>query len=385
MNAGESEFQTALIQELIINTNNWFGAENWDQERFGPYKFSFKGSALSTLNRLFSGKLAILPSNAWRGLVKNLSSLEHSLRGLGLVYDLLADAESKATLIKVLAYRLMGYRKVKLPINTSWYWSMREGTTSLIKSDDAIKVSFPSLSLQHMSLEKIGYPVELFLVPSGVMITFILKQYEYGKTNPTIKVRSGDYVIDAGGCWGDTALYFAHNVGSLGQVYSFEFTPENLDIFQRNLKLNPDLAKRIEIVPHALWEDSGRVIHYSPLGPGTSMAQPRPTPDNHAGSLQVTTLSIDDFINERKLPRVDFIKMDIEGAELKALKGAEKTLINYRPRLAISVYHRQDDLIDIPTYIKELDLGYEFFLDHFTIYGEETVLFAQPNNMLPEG
>jgi hypothetical protein len=46
--------------------------------------------------------------------------------------------------------------------------------------------------------------------------------------------------------------------------------------------------------------------------------------------------------------------------------------------LAISVYHKDDDFISIPNYLRNLDLGYEFFLDHFTIYGEETVLFASP-------
>jgi hypothetical protein len=70
--------------------------------------------------------------------------------------------------------------------------------------------------------------------------------------------------------------------------------------------------------------------------------------------------------------------MDIEGAELGALRGAERTLREFRPRLAISVYHREDDLVEIPRYLDGLGLGYEFFLDHFTIYGEETVLFAQP-------
>jgi len=102
--------------------------------------------------------------------------------------------------------------------------------------------------------------------------------------------------------------------------------------------------------------------------------------DGNHDSLQVTTISIDDFVSERKLPRVDFIKMDIEGAELSALKGAEKTICANKPRLAIAVYHRQDDFIDISTYLNDLDVGYEFFLDHFTIYGEETILFAAPNN-----
>jgi len=69
--------------------------------------------------------------------------------------------------------------------------------------------------------------------------------------------------------------------------------------------------------------------------------------------------------------------MDIEGAELDALRGAEQTLRAFKPRLAISLYHNKTDLTEIPEYLNALDLGYEFYLDHFTIHNEETVLFAR--------
>jgi FkbM family methyltransferase len=378
MNAGGSAFQIALTLELMSSMNNWYGVENWDYERFGPYQSTIKTAAVTRLNKLFSGKLAFVPARYDPAVIGRMSALAHSLSGLESIYSLLADENSKSTLVKVIAYRLLGHRKVKFPVNTSEYWSTREGTRTLVTSHDTIKIKFPDLSLRRVSLEKIGYPIELYFVPGGIMITFILKQYEYGKSAPKIKAQDGDYVIDAGGCWGDTALYFAHNVGERGKVYSFEFTPENIDIFQRNLDLNSQLAKRIEIVPNALWHSSGEMITYSPAGPGTFVTPGAPR--NNGDALQVMTTSIDDFVSERQLPRVDFIKMDIEGAELNALKGAEKTIRTHKPRLAISVYHRADDVIDIPAYIQELDPGYEFFLDHFTIYGEETVLFARHRN-----
>ena len=74
---------------------------------------------------------------------------------------------------------------------------------------------------------------------------------------------------------------------------------------------------------------------------------------------------------------MDFIKLDIEAAEMSALRGAERTLRRFRPRLAISVYHKEEDLIDIPQFIAALDLGYRLYLDHFTIHAEETILFAE--------
>ena len=80
------------------------------------------------------------------------------------------------------------------------------------------------------------------------------------------------------------------------------------------------------------------------------------------------------------LPRVDFIKMDIEGAEIHALKGAEKTLRQFHPKVAISLYHSLEDFKTIPRYLDSLGLKYKFYLDHHTIYENETVLFGIPVN-----
>ena len=78
------------------------------------------------------------------------------------------------------------------------------------------------------------------------------------------------------------------------------------------------------------------------------------------------------------MDRVDFIKLDIEGAELRTLKGAEHTLNRFRPSLAISLYHSLDDFVAIPAFLRNLNLNYGFYLDHFTTHREETVLFARP-------
>jgi len=356
--------------------SNWYGSENWDHERFGAYRSSFKREAITRLNALFSKRIAIVPANINRELVQNVSSIENHIEGLASLYELLADESSKQTLVKVLAYRLLGPKKVKLPHNTPSYWSQREAAKNLIKGSGSIKVKFPKLTMRHMSLEKLGYPIELYYAAGGLMATFVLGQYEYRKRKPEIKAAEGDYVIDGGGGWGDTALYFAHRVGDQGKVHAFEFNSENLEILNKNLNLNPELLKRIEVVPRALWGTSKEVIRYSHNGPATSLAQSMG--NDGKGSLQVTTVSIDDFVRERELPKVDFIKMDIEGAELSALKGAEETLRLFRPNLAISIYHRDVDFVEIPEYLKNLALRYEFYLDHFTIYGEETILFATP-------
>jgi FkbM family methyltransferase len=373
MSKNNSTFLIALIQELMKNMNNWYGAENWDSEFFGGYETTHKSAMVSKINELFSGSFSILPVTHDQDVIQNISRIQDSLEELAYVYDLLADESSKSTLVKVLTYRLMGHKKVKLPLNTESYWSQRRGMKALINGNETIQINFLDWKLRRFALDKIGYPLEVFFLAGGVMATFILKQYEYRKRTPEIKAEAGDYVIDAGGCWGDTALYFAHEIGEHGKVFAFEFTADNLAVFNKNMSLNPELASRIEVFPKAMWESSGQKISYSSDGPATSLAINRPNSEN---SLEVLTVSIDDFVKEKKLPRVDFIKMDIEGAELGALRGAEETLRTFKPKLGISVYHKENDLIEIPTYLDKLGLGYRFFLDHFTIYGGETVLFA---------
>ena len=68
--------------------------------------------------------------------------------------------------------------------------------------------------------------------------------------------------------------------------------------------------------------------------------------------------------------------MDIEGAELEALKGARNTILKDKPDLAICVYHKNEDIIEIPRYILELDPEYELYLRHYDLAEYETVLYA---------
>lgn len=364
----------ALMNELTRSMTNCYGSDNWDSERFGPYKSTLKSSLISKLNGLLAGSLAIVPLTN----VPNLDweKLNRSVEGLSALYELLEDEHSKATLVQLITYRLLGPRKVKLSLNNASYWSQRQQVHRLVKSREGIQVSMPKAVLNHLTLEEIGYPIELYYTTSGVVSTFMLKQYEYGKATPPIKVQDSDHVIDAGGGWGDTALYFANAAGKQGRVFTFEFTPENLEIFARNVSMNPQLESRIELDKRALWNVSGEVFHYFSHGPGTSLDNTRHH-NNGGESLQVTTVSIDDLVKEKNLAKVDFIKMDVEGAELNALKGAEQTIRTFKPRLAISVYHKENDLTEIPEYLNALGLGYKFFLDHFTIHNEETVLFAR--------
>ncbi len=92
-----------------------------------------------------------------------------------------------------------------------------------------------------------------------------------------------------------------------------------------------------------------------------------------SGGVQVQANSIDNIISNEN---VTFIKMDIEGAELQAIEGAKNTIRRYRPKLAICVYHKPEDIIDIPARILELNKDYRLYLRHYSYVDTETVLYA---------
>ncbi|GAB1234025.1 FkbM family methyltransferase [Ferrigenium sp. UT5] len=362
-------FQEALKR---YKSNDWEG--NWDFRRFGPF-LPVSPSATSNLGFRAELKEKIKTLLAFLGLYqrKTLVSLIVKEQGLQWLYERLSDAESGKILIDVMAYRVLGHRKVKLPLNTPEYWDKLKALEGRANTGDFIDLGFLGWRADRYDLKDEGYPIQVYARAPGVFTQLLLQQYRCITPDHVIEVEAGDTVIDAGGCYGDTALYFAHKAGEKGRVFSFEFMPDNIRIFTRNLELNPGLANQIEIISNPLWSSSGQRLYVEGIGPAAHIT---PSP-KASDAKQVETLKIDDLVENRQLARVDFIKMDIEGAELEALKGAAETIRRYRPKLAISVYHRLPDFWEIPQWIDGLGAGYRFHLRHFTIHTEETVLFAE--------
>ena len=88
---------------------------------------------------------------------------------------------------------------------------------------------------------------------------------------------------------------------------------------------------------------------------------------NPNGTFTGNFIDLDTYVAKKNLPRVDYIKLDIEGAELEMLHGAAKTITRCKPKMAVSAYHRWDDLWTLATYIKSLRPDYEFEFRHYRI------------------
>ncbi len=283
-------------------------------------------------------------------------------------YHKLVDDASRELMVRLFALRLLGARKVALPMSADRYRALVERARRLRVKEATVDLGFQGWHADRYDLAPLGSPIVLDAHPLNIVQTFLLEQYACPE-HSAARVAPGDVVIDGGGCWGDTALYFASRVGPAGHVVSYEFWPPNLNLLETNLARNPDVASWIEVEHRALWERSDERLATWGNGPGT---QVKPSQDGTG----VLTRAIDDTPGALGLARIDFIKLDVEGAELRALKGAEQILRRDRPRLAVSLYHRAADWVDIPAYLDELALGYRFSLGHFTVHHEETVLFA---------
>lgn len=194
------------------------------------------------------------------------------------------------------------------------------------------------------------------------------RQYFFERDGVRVQPEPGDTVLDCGGGLGDTAVLFANRVGPSGRVFVFEFVEENQRLSVLNRGLNPELADRIVEVPLGVWSKSGEALRYEDASVSTRVSG--------KGSLEATSVALDDFVAERGIEKVDFIKMDVEGAERDAIAGAARTLREHAPRLAISAYHLHDDLYALPRLIRAINPEYGFWLDHHTIHREETVVYA---------
>ena len=300
---------------------------------------------------------------------ERLAEIVEHLPGLGETHDLLGDTRSQEVLLSVLRFRVLGPGHVALPVSRRSFWE------AVARTERTRRVTAEALETPF------GVKADLYEVPGrdgtiryfgpGQEVTefFELEQYRYEHGGVRIAAGPGDIVIDGGGGWGETALYFADLVGEQGRVLCFEFLPDSLAVLERNLAENPRLRGRIDVLTKPLWSARGERLGFVPDALVTSVGETR-------GEEAAMSETIDGLREDRQLERVDFIKLDVEGAEPAALEGARTTLERYKPRLAVAGYHAIEHLVLIPRLLSSL--GYEVFIDHTSAGPWETVIFARP-------
>jgi FkbM family methyltransferase len=295
----------------------------------------------------------------------------------------LGDDASRALLLRFLAFRALGPAHVRLQLDAGEYRRSVIGMTARLIQAVGI-TGMPGLPYEwshHLfDFAPLGTPLVLAGPPLPLASTVVFSQYAYrdAAAAPLARPLPGDVVLDVGGCWGETALWMAHHVGPGGRVHCFEPGELNRTLLAANLERNPEPARRVTLHAAPLAAEAGQEIWVDDVagaGVTTHVAEPG------AGALPVkpaVTDAIDAMVARGALERIDLIKMDVEGAELEVLKGAASTLRTQRPRLALSAYHRPDDLAVLPAFVASLGLEYEWFLQCSTMTDVDTILFGVP-------
>lgn len=168
--------------------------------------------------------------------------------------------------------------------------------------------------------------------------------------------------VDGGSLDGGDSLNFIRWCGGTYKaICVFEPDEENCKTLSHLMKQ----CHHVEIFKEGPWNDEEKLHFITGKKENSTISD--------MGNTTIKVTSIDKKLKERK---PTFIKMDIEGSEMEALFGAAETIRKWKPKLAICVYHKSGDILDIPQKILELNSEYKLYLRHYSYVDTETVLYA---------
>lgn len=181
-----------------------------------------------------------------------------------------------------------------------------------------------------------------------------------------IKLRESENFIDCGGYDGLSSLDFIGRVsGKYEKLVIFEPDKKCQAMIRKNMPRD----KRIRLISKGVW-DTETKLSFAASGDAASHV----VEEGDTASAEVISVVSIDKCDECK--NATFIKMDLEGAEQKALKGAEQTIKRNMPKLAICIYHSDEDMIKIIDYIHDLVPEYKLYVRHHSTAAIETVVYA---------
>jgi FkbM family methyltransferase len=233
-----------------------------------------------------------------------------------------------------------------------------------------------------------GPQIELLPGQFGSMVTWL-----FGVDEPREVawfrrfVPPGGVVIDVGANIGQYTLMAAQLAGPSGHVFAFEPDPLNAAALQRSIERN-GFADRVELLRIAVAGRSGEAV----LELQSDRTRSRLCPNKSVGSLRpaatlVRTLALDDFADDRELDRLDFLKIDVEGADIDVLRGAERVIWRLQPTLMVE--YEPDWLLAygerpeaLPAFVKSLGYGYQFVNSRGVFDGVPTVTGARGGNLI---
>ena len=274
-----------------------------------------------------------------------------------IFYDMLKDNISKKFFKKATIYRYM------LAFYPEAFGNIKN-SMHLIFKYSIVNIFYWIFKRILFIIQRFKYPLEI-----EVFITFYifgLKQYNIKNI---FEVKNDAVVFDIGAFKGDTAYFFSKKCSNKARIYAFEPDENNYKIL---LKIKDKYKLNNVIASNILFSNSETEINF------LSMDLNRP-------AVKMKSTTIDKFVEENNIEKIDYIKMDVEGAERNILEGAIKTIKKFKPSLAIAIYHGgklfMEDFYNIPIFIKNIiNEDYEYYIRTFHPAGLETILFCKPKD-----
>ena len=168
--------------------------------------------------------------------------------------------------------------------------------------------------------------------------------------------------VDCGALDGNTSIWATEWFNQIHKIWVFEPDTRNAKECKENLK---NIESEVSVIEKAVYS-SNTELYFKESNNGMSSI-------DSSGEVCVKTATLDSVIEDRGDL---YIKMDIEGAEIEALRGAERLIRNCKPKLAICIYHKDEDVIKIPEMLLKYNEDYKFYIRHYSLTKNETVLYA---------
>lgn len=170
------------------------------------------------------------------------------------------------------------------------------------------------------------------------------------------KAKKGDVILDFGAFCGASAYTFSKLVGEEGIVYAFEPDPTNYECLLWNIRKHN--LTNVVAIKKAIWSETTQLEFQAEGNMGSAV---KGTSSRENRTVKVDAIALDDFINEYRLNRIDFIKMDIEGSEEEVIKSFKNTIKKFRTSLIIEIHKKAGGMtnVSVEKNLKEIDYHFE--------------------------
>ena len=252
---------------------------------------------------------------------------------------------------------LLGFEKTQIHrMNEYFYWQTKEYFEKHIEKYREVYQLLEDEFSRRVYLERMK---KAFLLCD---ISEVVSPCEEEYFDEKVILADDEMFIDCGGFDGDSAMRFIERChGHYRGIVIFE--PE----FCKKAEIEKNMGKNhYELRQLGVWSKKEK-LYFDAVGTCSSHISEK------EGDYVIETAALDEIIFDR---RPTYIKMDIEGAEQEALKGCRKIIQTYKPKLAICIYHKPEDLYEIPIMIKEINPEYKLYVRQYANAWFDTVLYA---------